>query len=471
MPAVMRASAVIERAGVPAVAIGATGFDGMGRAIGRAMGIGHVPIAVYPGVILTDTSEVFRHKVRTVLAEAVTRALTDRVDKVSEAVPDEREPAPREVVFSGTLDDVHEEFAERQWSDGLPIVPPTIERVERFLQWTDRQPDDVIGVLLPEKREATVWNVAVNGVMAGCRPEYMPVLLALVECAGDRVFKIEDAGSTPGWEPLIVLSGPLVDELGFNSSTGVMRIGRQANTSVGRFLRLLMRNVAGLRIPPGNTDQGAIASSFNVVLAENDQAATDLGWPTFREERGYRRDQTVVGLQSVVSTSAPIYTGGDRAEDHLETLNLLFANAMGPWSYTGIKNQAWHPLLVLGPSVARALADFGLSKDDVRRYLYDHSLMSAGWMERYAKQVGSTAFNLTELANDGKISTDYAESDDPDRLVRMIPHPESISIVLSGNPNRNQSRAFINNHAQGASVTRPVVLPRDWQQLKARWAK
>jgi hypothetical protein len=471
MPAVMRAAAVVEKAGVPSVAIGATGFEAMGRAIGRALGIRHVPIVVYPGVILTDTSDVFAAKIRDVVAPEVTRALTARIDLGTEDAPrDEQEPQPRDVVASGSLDDIQAAFMERQWSDGLPIMPPTIERVERFLRWTDREPGEVIGVLLPERREATVWNVAVNGAMAGCRPEYMPILLAIACCLADPVFRIEDAGSTPGWEPMVVLSGPLVDELDFNSGTGVLRVGRQANTSIGRFVRLYMRNVAGLRIPPGSTDQGAIASSFNVVLAENEPATTEIGWPTYRADRGFREDESVVSLQSVVTTSAPIYTGGDQADDHLDTLTTLFVNAMGPWAYTGAGRQAWYPLLVLGPSVARALAGFGLSKDDIRRHLYEHAKMPAGTMERYAGQVGSTGFSLAERVRQGLIPADYARSDDPSRLVRMIPRAEWIGIVIAGNPGRNQSRAYINNHDQGASVARPVELPHAWRELRARTA-
>jgi hypothetical protein len=439
----------------------------MGRAIGRALGIRHVPIAVYPGVILTDTSETFREKVRDVLAPEVTRALTARIDPGIEE-SSQGEPEPRDVVVSGSLDDIQSAFIEQQWSDGLPIMPPTVERVERFLRWTDRDPGEVIGVLPPERREATVWNVAVNGAMAGCRPEYMPILLAIGDCLADPMFRIEDAGSTPGWEPLVVLSGPLVEELHFNSGTGVLRVGRQANTSIGRFVRLYMRNVAGLRIPPGSTDQGAIASGFNVVLAENEPATSEIGWPTYRSDRGYRDDQSVISLQSVVSTSAPIYTGGDRADDHLDTLTSLFVNAMGPWAYTGAAHQAWYPLLVLGPSVARALAGFGLSKDDIRRYLYEHAKMPAKAMERYAWQVGSTSFSLAGRVEQGLIPPDYAVSDDPERLVRMIPKAEWIGIVIAGNPGRNQSRAFVNNHSQGASVARPVTLPGAWQALRAQ---
>src|SRR5260370_29098874 len=162
MPAVMRAAAVVEKAGVPSVAIGATGFDSMGRAVGRALGIRHVPIVVYPGVILTDTSETFREKVRDFLAPEVMRALTARIDPGIEE-SSQSEPEPRDVVVSGSLDDIQAAFIEQQWSDGLPIIPPTVERAERFLRWSARDPGEVLGVLPPDRRGAP----AADGV--GCR--------------------------------------------------------------------------------------------------------------------------------------------------------------------------------------------------------------------------------------------------------------------------------------------------------------
>ena len=98
--------------------------------------------------------------------------------------------------------------------------------------------------------------------MAGCRPEYMPVLVAAVEAMCDPRFRIEDAGSTPGWEPLVIVSGPIIKELDLHSGQGVMRVGRQANTSIGRFVRLYLRNVCGYRIPPGAGDKGSIGNEL-----------------------------------------------------------------------------------------------------------------------------------------------------------------------------------------------------------------
>src|SRR5438132_10328908 len=185
----MRATQAVEAAGVPAVPVIARGFAAMARGIGRAIGLAELPIAVYPGVIPTDGDDVFERNVVEQVAPAVIASLVERAAPAS-ANAAAADPGPREIVFSGGLDELQDHFAEQGWSDGLPVVPPTLERVERFLRFTDRDPDESIGVLPPESREATVWNVAVNGVMAGCRPEYMPILLAVADAVGDPGFRL-----------------------------------------------------------------------------------------------------------------------------------------------------------------------------------------------------------------------------------------------------------------------------------------
>ncbi|MGH3495205.1 MAG: hypothetical protein ACRDQ1_18495 [Sciscionella sp.] len=158
---------------------------------------------------------------------------------------------PSRVVCRGSYDEVLDYLDQRMWTDGLPIVPPTIPRIERMLTHTHREPAEVIGAVGDEGIEATVWNTAVNAVMAGCRDQDFPIVLTLVEILADPAFRIRDAGSTTGWEVLALVSGPDLPERGFNTETGVMRLGRRANSSIGRFTRLWIRNIAGLLIPPG----------------------------------------------------------------------------------------------------------------------------------------------------------------------------------------------------------------------------
>ena len=269
----LRAAAIAERAGVPSVSIVTTPFMQQAAVVSKGVGLPSLPIAEYPGVPMTDGPEAVARKVEALLPQIIA-GLAGARDVARAAVA---EPPPREIVYRGSLDEIQEHFHEHLWSDGLPVIPPTLARVERFLAQTPRAPDEVLGRLLPENRAATVWSIAVNGVMAGCRPEYMPVLVAIVEAIAEPIFRVEDAGSTPGWEPLVIVSGPIASRLDLNHGQGVMRVGRQANTTLGRFLRLYLRNVAGLRIPPGAGDKGSIAGSFNVALAEDEGAAAELG--------------------------------------------------------------------------------------------------------------------------------------------------------------------------------------------------
>jgi hypothetical protein len=412
-------------------------------------------------VVSVDSREELTQKVTRTLVDNIIQAFTKPVTQAARI----KEPEPDEIIFRGTLDEVQEFFIRRQWTDGLPVIPPTIDRVERFLQFTDRSREDLIGILLPESRAATVWNIAVNGVMAGCRPEYMPVLLAVIEAVSDHEFRIEDAGSTPGWEPLIVLNGPIIKDLNINCETGVMRVGRQANTSMGRFLRLFMRNVAGLRIPPGTTDKATIGETFKVALAENEEVLTELGWESFSVSRGFKPDDSVVTVQSVVYATAPIASGGDKARDHLDTFVEVFGGAMSTWTHMAVNWGKFFPLLVISPSIARVLAKDGLQKKDVQQYLYDHSKVSVASMERLAWQGGFTGFSLRRMVDEKLISHLYCESDDPERMVPVFLKPEWIGIVVSGDSGRNRSRGYVQNHEQGPPVSKRIQLPANWGKI------
>jgi len=331
---VLRAAALVEKLGIPTASIVGSGFLKQAEVVAKGLGL---PLAwgVYPGAPMVDSEDELRRKVEESLAPGLLRGLTE-VNPV-EIVRHAAEPEPMSVAFGGTLDEIEEYFHRQLWTDGLPIIPPTRRRVEAFLRFTERDPDEVIRVLPQESREATILSIAVNGVMAGCRPEYMPVLVAVVEAMADREFHIEHAGSTPGWEPLVVVSGPIIKALDFNYGQGVMRVGRQANTSIGRFVRLYLRNICGYRIPPGAGDKGSIGYTFNVALAEDEDTAREIGWPTYAMEQGFEPTDSVVTVRSVVAITPPTYSAGARAIDHVQQ----FADVMGAtfryWSHTGMK--------------------------------------------------------------------------------------------------------------------------------------
>ena len=167
--------------------------------------------------------------------------------------------------------------------------------------------------MLPESRAVTIWSIAVNGVMAGCRPEYMPILVALAEAMADPIYGVEHSGNTPGAETLIILNGPIIKELKFNYEQGVLRDGFMPNTSVGRFWRLALRNIAGFL--PHKTDKGTFGNTFRVVLAENEDALARIGWPPNSADMGFATGDNTVTITRLTGGGVfPSVTGSTPEE-------------------------------------------------------------------------------------------------------------------------------------------------------------
>jgi hypothetical protein len=246
-----------------------------------------------------------------------------------------------------------------------------------------------------------------------------------------------------------------------------MRPGKKSNASIGRFLHLFMRNVAGLR--PGITSKGTFGANFNVALAENEDACDELGWePLSVDSRGFARGQNVVTVQSVVSVTGPTYSSGDRAIDHLEYLAEFIGRSTSTyWSvWTGLMYRKWFPLIAVSPRIARVIAAEGWTKKTVREYLYEHCKVPASTIERFANGMNEfRGWSLNDEVAKGNLPKHYGESDDPDRLIPVFMKPEWIQIVLAGDPARNQSRGYMNNHEQGPPVSREVRLPARWKEL------
>ncbi|HYF18435.1 MAG TPA: UGSC family (seleno)protein, partial [Ramlibacter sp.] len=177
----LRASAACEKVGIPSVTLVCEGFVTQARATSRGLGLPGLALGVLPGHTGTQSVEQVQRNVR----DGTLQQVIDGLVSATAQEADDVEAGAQDVVFSGSFEAVNDWFEARRWTDGLPIVPPTRGKIEAFLQYTDRAPTEVMGVLLPDNRRATPWNAAVNGVMAGCRPEYMPVLMGLVEALLD----------------------------------------------------------------------------------------------------------------------------------------------------------------------------------------------------------------------------------------------------------------------------------------------
>jgi hypothetical protein len=199
----------------------------------------------------------------------------------------------RKVEF-GDYDDPVEVCFERGWSDGLPVVPPTDVRVLRMLQGTTRKPSEVVGLIPPNLAECTVEKVAINAVMAGCKPEYMPVVLATIEAALVPEFTLHGLLATTYFSsPIIIVNGPVAKRIGMNSGLNALGQGNRANATIGRALQLIVRNVGGGR--PGEADRATLGGpgKYTFCFAEDE---SDPGWEPLSVSRGFKRGVSTVTL-------------------------------------------------------------------------------------------------------------------------------------------------------------------------------
>lgn len=426
----------------------------------------NLPVATIVGHPGAQSVAEIRANVARVTAMQVIENLTRQPDAIELAA----EPGAREIVFAGSFDEVNAHFIEKEWSDGLPIVPPTLDKISEFLSCTTRDPDECLGILLPESRAATVWATAVNGVMAGCRPEYMPILVALVEAMADPVYGVEHSGNTPGAETLIVLNGPIIKQLKFNYEQGVLRDGFQPNTSVGRFWRLALRNMAGFL--PHKTDKGCFGNTFRVVLAENEDALAGIGWPSNAEDMGFRTgDNTVTITRMTGGGVFPSVTGATPEEMMPYVADAVAAQTGWEVVFTvgGLTFGTLRPVLILTPILAQTIAKAGWSKADVKRYLYDHARMQAGRVEKMCDEW--TDFPIGSLRHQvmmGRLPRDFHESDDPERMVPIVCDPDDFMVLISGDPMRTNAYTFAHNGYLGFPVAKKIDLPPDWEDRVAK---
>ena len=201
----------------------------------------------------------------------------------------------RQVVINAE-EDVMEACYARGWTDGLPIVPPTEERVLRMLQGTDRASDEIVAAMPPNYSDCTVEKIAINAVMAGCKPEYMPVVLAAVEAVCVDKFCMQGVLATTYFSsPMIIVNGPIVKAIGMNSGGNLMGQGNRANATIGRALQLIIRNVGGGR--PGGVDRSTFGTpgKYTSCIAEDEAGSP---WESLAVERGFEEGTSTVTMFS-----------------------------------------------------------------------------------------------------------------------------------------------------------------------------
>jgi hypothetical protein len=453
---VLRASVAAESAGIPSATLVCESFMTLSKAASQGLGYPNIAVAPVRGHPGLQSKEALQQNVRELTLDGVLNALF----KMPAAASVGGEPGARDVICGGTFEEVNEYFLKHELSDGLPIVPPTVEKVEAFLRHTDREPDELLGVMLPDNRAATVWSVAVNGVMAGCRPEYMPVLVAAVEAMADHDYGVEHSGNTPGGDNLIILNGPVIKALGFNYTQGVMRDGFQANTSVGRFWRLYLRNVAGFL--PHKNDKATFGNTWRVVVAENEDVVAKIGWTPNCADYGFAAGSNALSVGR--------YTGGN----HISSVSGSTPEELMPYIADAVVRQySWQimfsvgqgydtlrPLLLLSPIIAETIAAGGWSKEKFREELFKRARMPACMFEKILRDwTQKPTWNLAEEHQAGRIPKMFHESNDPERLVPLVWKPDDFQVVVTGDLGRNSIYVFAHNGVLGFPVCKEIRIP------------
>ena len=318
--------------------------------------------------------------------------------------------------------ELHEAFAARGWSDGLPVVPPTEQRVEAMLAYSDRDRREVLAVLPPRRGEATVEAVAINAVLAGCEPRQLPLLIAAVRGIAEPEFNLSGINATTHpCAVLILVNGPIGRELGVHGGPGCYGPGFRANATIGRAMRLLLLNVAGASPGLGDRATQGTPAKFALCLAEHEEASP---WAPFQTTRGFAPEDSTVTVAACEGPHNIQEHGSNTALGVLQTV----AGALGQAGSNNILSRG-EPLLALGPEHAATIAAEGWTREGVQEYLHEHA--------RYPAARLSPEF--LEAVN---VRIEPGSGLDPfpaDALLPIVNSPELLHIFVAGGPGKHSS--------------------------------
>jgi hypothetical protein len=318
-------------------------------------------------------------------------------------------PVARTLRIRGDYAAILRHYQDQGWTDGLPIVPPTEDDLREFLRFTDRAPREVVAVLPPRQGEATTERIAINAIMAGCRPEYLPIVITAVEALADPAFNLDSIqATTHPVAPLIIVNGPIAKEVGINAGYNAFGQGFRANLTIGRAIRLLLMNVGGGL--PGTGDRATQGTPAKIAycVSENEEASP---WESLRVEWGCPADASLV--------TAIACEGPHNIQDHFSYTGLgilkVVAGAMGQAGSNNIL-AGGHPLLSLGPEHAATIARDGYRKRQVKEFLFEHA-----------------RFPLARLGDEYRTHLiQRGAKDAPDTMVPAVRSADDVTVIVTG---------------------------------------
>jgi len=346
---------------------------------------------------------------------------------------------------------VFELLCAKGWSDGLPVIPPTPERVERMLAYCDRNFDEPVVKIQPRYGAATPIRVAANAVMAGCKPEYFPLVLLALEAMAEGPYNLYGTqATTHPCTPLLIFNGPVAAEVGINAGHNVMGNYFRANAAIGRAVRLALVNI-GAAIPgTGDMATAGTPAKFTFCVAENEAASP---WEPLHVERGFPRDASAV---TVVAAEGP-HNVNDHESLSPEGILTMIAGTM---AITGSNNAyyAGQPVLAFGPEHAATAASGGMGKRDVKQWLYEHATIP---LAKFSKEGIERRFRR-------KLAEQYAKAP-LDTPVHMWAKPDDLIVIVTGGAGKHSQ--YIPTFGNTRSVTRALKradgeLVKSIQELK-----
>ncbi|MFC2020733.1 hypothetical protein ACFLU1_02955 [Chloroflexota bacterium] len=379
-----------------------------------------------------------------VIDEIIT-ALTKPLTK-EEQYPTKEVEKPQRITFKGNLQEVNQFFYKRGWTDGLPIIPPTEEAVAEMLTGTDLPPDHVVTRIIPRMGKATVEKIAVNAVMAGALPTYMPVLIATLQAIMEPRGNFANAEvSTYSFAPCCLVNGPIRKDLHINSGTGAMSPGDIANAAIGRAIGLLIKNIGGAR--KGIEDMGSHGNplKYSLVIAENEE---ENPWEPLHVQEGLKKEDsavTVFYVSSLIQVQ-PYGTSDD----------LILKSAA--YNIPPLKRGLICFLLI--PPRAKTLADKGWTKEDIAAFISEYARAPLSHHQEYlgAKFMRGEKMRLSNPL------------DNPNESMSILRDPRWIRVFVSGGLG-DKTAMLMGSQGGGptAWVTKKIELPANWDKLVEKY--
>ena len=311
------------------------------------------------------------------------------------------------------FDAINRLYMERGWGDGLPIVPPTAERVEAMLEYCDRPIDKPIAKMAPRYGEATPLRLAANAVMAGCEPRYFPLYMLAIEAMCDEPFNLYGVQATTHLcAPLVIVNGPIVQELGLNAGHNAFGPGTKSNATIGRAIRLALVNIGGAIPKTGDMATFGSPAKYSYLVAENED---DNPWEPLHVERGFPQEASTV---TVVGAECP-HNINDHESLSGEGILTTIAGTMATTGNNDIYYSA-QPVVVMGPEHAKTVANDGFSKKEAKRFLQEHATLPLG---KFSKENIERRFRVTFKERYAKAGLDapvYAVQNADDIIIAVI---------------------------------------------------